>query len=259
MNSSAQPAAEAEGTPAATVVIFRRAPEGGDPEVLMVVRSAGMRFAAGAVVFPGGRVDEADRDLAASLFPDRDRSEMAARLAGVRETLEEAGLAIGLAHPVKAGEAIAARAALEQGATLAEVLDRFGWTLDLDRLVPWARWCPDHVRAFDTRFYLADLGTGAVELEVDGTEHQQLMWISPAEALRRAKNGELHAIFPTLRNLERLALHAGFAAAADFARAHPVRIITPWIEEREDGSWICIPDDLGYPVTSQDVASARRG
>ena len=54
--------------PAATLVIFRNAPDGGAPQLLMVQRSKEMRFAGGAAVFPGGRVDEADRVLAAALI-----------------------------------------------------------------------------------------------------------------------------------------------------------------------------------------------
>lgn len=247
------------GTPAATVVVYRHDPARGAAEVLMVVRSGGMRFAAGAVVFPGGRVDPADGDLAARLWPDRDRAETAARIAAVRETIEEAGLVITTASRVSAGDAARARRALESGATLGDVLERFGWELDLDRLVPWARWNPKFERAFDTRFYLADLGTGAVDLEVDGTEHTRLLWVSPAAALERVARGELHAIFPTVRNLERLALHDDFAAAAAFARSFPPRTITPRIEQHDDGRWLSIPDDLGYPVTREKLESAMRG
>jgi hypothetical protein len=43
------------------------------------------------------------------------------------------------------------------------------------------------------------------------------------------------------------------------ARAHPARPVTPWVERRDDGEHLCIPDDLGYPVTSEPVATALRG
>ena len=56
-----------EGIPAATIIIFRNAPDGSAPEVLMTVRSRNMTFAGGMAVFPGGRVDEADRALAGTL------------------------------------------------------------------------------------------------------------------------------------------------------------------------------------------------
>lgn len=56
--------------PAATVVIFRRCARNGPPELLMVQRAKEMRFAGGAAVFPGGKVDPEDRDLARALAPE---------------------------------------------------------------------------------------------------------------------------------------------------------------------------------------------
>ena len=46
-------------------------------------------------------------------------------------------------------------------------------------------------------------------------------------------------------------------AAAD-AALYPIRTITPWIEPREGGEYLCIPDDLGYPVTAEPMNSADR-
>jgi len=245
--------------PAATVIVFRKSPKGGEAEVLMVVRSKDMRFAAGAVVFPGGRVDEADRELAASLFPEAgDGEELAARIAGVRETLEEAGLVIGIAEKVSAEDAARARALLLERGALAPVLEHMGWTVLPERLEPFARWNPKFERSFDTRFYLADLGTGAVTLEIDGTEHSHLLWITPAEAIARADRGELRAIFPTRRNLERLARHATFAEAVADARAHPQPVITPWIDERDGERWLNIPEGLGYPVVTALLEPLQR-
>jgi 8-oxo-dGTP pyrophosphatase MutT (NUDIX family) len=247
--------------PAATVVIFRNAPAGGPPELLMVQRSKEMRFAGGAAVFPGGKIDAADHALASSLAPDGDLAELAARIAGMRETLEETGLAIALRRPVSGSEAADARAyLLEQGA-LAPVLERFGWELAPDRLVPFARWCPMHVRSFDTRFYLADLGTGAVDITVDATENSHLFWASAADTLALAEAGEISVIFPTRRNLDRLAQFSSFADARAHAEAIPVRMITPRHEERNGEPWLVIPDgrELGYPVDGQPMSSARRG
>ncbi|MDE2405909.1 MAG: NUDIX hydrolase [Sphingomonadales bacterium] len=249
--------------PAATLVIFRHAPDGGAPQVLMVQRAREMRFAGGMAVFPGGRIDEADRVLAAAVAPhlasDDDPDQGAARIAAVRETLEETGLLLGLTRPVTAAEARAARTLLEAEGALAPVLDRFGWTLALDRLAPFARWCPDWDGAFDTRFFLADLGTGDVELTVDATENTRLFWTSAAGALAMADNGEIGVIFPTRRNLDRLAQFASFAEAAKHAAAHPVRTIAPFQEERDGELHLCIPEGLGYPVTAQPLATVRRG
>ncbi len=248
--------------PAATVVVFRHSPDGGAPQILMITRHQSMAFAGGMAVFPGGRLDEADYALAASLQNDLDADEAAHRIAAVRETLEETGLVIGISPSPSADQAASARKLLLEGGALAPVLDAMGWTLDLDAVVPFARWHPKNerlTRIFDTRFYIANLGTGAVELEIDATENTHLFWIGAAEALDAAARGELSVIFPTRRNLERLAGFASFDEARAQAEAIPVRTITPWMEEREGERWLMIPDDAGYPVAGEPLASVARG
>ena len=69
--------------PAATLILVRELAGGGPPQLLMVERAGGMAFAAGALVFPGGRIDAADRDLGATL------DVAAATVAAIRETIEE--------------------------------------------------------------------------------------------------------------------------------------------------------------------------
>lgn len=72
---------------AATVILLRDAPDGeGGPEVLLIERPDRGSFA-GAWVFPGGKIDPADRR-------DGDEEEDAARRAGARETWEETGLVV---------------------------------------------------------------------------------------------------------------------------------------------------------------------
>jgi 8-oxo-dGTP pyrophosphatase MutT (NUDIX family) len=246
---------------AATVVVFRRAPNGGAPEVLMVTRDRAMSFAGGMAVFPGGRVDPEDHELAASIGTAHDLEEAAHRIAAVRETLEETGLVIGIVESASDTEARAARALLLEQGALAPVLAKMGWTLDLDALVPFARWHPKNERlprVFDTRFYLADLGTGAVDLEIDATENTHLFWSGAAEALEAAERGDLSVIYPTRRNLERLAQFASFDEARAHAEAVPVRTITPWMEERDGERWLAIPADAGYPIDGEPLTSVAR-
>lgn len=247
--------------PAATVVVFRNAADGGPPEILMTVRAKAMTFAGGMAVFPGGRLDDADRDLAARLGSD-DEDETAHRIAAVREALEETGLAVGIAQQPTADEVRRARELLLESGALAPVLETMGWTLELDRIVPFARWNPRNERIpriFDTRFYLADLGTGAVELEIDDTETTHLFWTTAAGALEAADRGEIALIFPTRRNLERLAGFASYAEARAQAEAIPVRTITPWMEDRGGETWLRIPSDAGYPVDGEPLTSVARG
>ncbi len=249
------------GIPAATVVIFRRGADGGAPELLMVVRSKALRFASGAAVFPGGRVDEADRTLAAQLGNALPFDEVAHRVAAMRETLEETGLVIAVREPVTAKSAAQARHILLDTGALAPVLEAMGWTLDLARLLPFARWFPKGeklTRIFDTRFYLADLGTGAVDIAVDETENTRAFWTTAQGALDMAERGEISVIFPTRRNLERLARFGDFAAARSDSERYPARTIVPFLSDEHDGRWLRIPDDAGYPVTGERLDGAKR-
>lgn len=241
---------EPEAIPAATLIVMRET-AGGPPELLIVERAKAMSFAGGALVFPGGRVDPGDHVLAATL--DGDPDERAARIAAVRETIEEAGVAVGVSVPSATIPHLQRR--LYAGEPMGALLDEVGGALDLDALHPFARWLPAgvHHKVFDTRFYLARSPEGAEPL-VDGNENVRVFWASAHAVLQAADRGEATIIFPTRRNLERLALFASFADAVADARAHPVRTITPWIE----GDRLCIPDDLGYPVISEPLASAVR-
>jgi len=245
--------------PAATVVIFRHGRDGAAPELLMVQRARAMRFAGGAAVFPGGRIDAADRELAAELSPEADQAIAAGRIAAIRETLEETGLAIALSAPVSAEEAAQARAMLLAEGKLAPVLAAFGWTLEPERLTLYAHWCPQSDGAFDTHFFVTDLGTGTVDIAIDATENTRLFWTSAAHALEMADAGEISVIFPTRRNLERLAQFATFDEALAQIARHPVRRIWADIIERDGESWLEIPDGHGYPVLGQPLSTALRG
>ncbi len=250
-------------TPAATMVIFRKNPDGGAPLMLMVERIKAMAFAGGAAVFPGGKVDPADFDYAEMLATMLPLDEAAARLAAIRETIEEAGLALGLSGVTDAADCIDARAALHNGESLQAVCNRFGWAPDFEQLVPWSRWRPPAFerasRVFDTRFYLVNAGDTTPLATVDHTENRLLFWATAAEVLEKADRDEVKIIFPTRRNLERLAMFGDFDSAATHAAEHPVSKVLTYVDKREDGSWLCIPDGHGYPVIEEPLGSALRG
>jgi 8-oxo-dGTP pyrophosphatase MutT (NUDIX family) len=245
--------------PAATIVIFRKGRDSEAPEFLMVQRSKEMRFAGGAAVFPGGRVDPADRVLAARLAPDADQEIAASRVAGIRETLEETGLVIAMGQAVSAQEARDARAMLLEHEDLGPVLDRYGWQPELETLVYYAHWCPPMDKAFDTRFFIYDIGTGSVDITVDATENTRLFWASAKGALDMQEQGEISMIFPTMRNIERLAEFSSFADAVASAQEYPPRRMSARRETIDGDDWVTIPDGRGYPITRQTVAEARRG
>ncbi|MEO1488605.1 MAG: NUDIX domain-containing protein [Pseudomonadota bacterium] len=265
-SDSSQSAPSSEGIPAATIIIFRRCPDGGPAQVLMTVRSRNMTFAGGMAVFPGGRVDPADYALAETVIASGGVAlpldEAAHQVAAIRETLEETGLALGFTGAITAESAAAARDVLDKEGALAPVLDQFGWQLDFDAITPFARWFPRNEklsRIYDTRFYLADLGTGDVAISADNSENTNLFWTSAQGALDMAAREEIKLIFPTRRNLERLALFSSFAEARAQALAIPVKTIVPQIDTSEGKPTLTILEDAGYPVTSELLETASRG
>lgn len=242
-----------DAIPAATLIVMRQAPSG-PPELLMVTRTRAMAFAGGAMVFPGGRVDPQDERFG-------DGTEHgAARAAAARETLEETGLPVGL-QPLPDGEGAARlQAELHAGTSFADLLQRHGHVLDFGTLTPFARWKPafKQPRKFDTLFFLAEAPAGEWLLRPQAGECEDAEWISAAAVLDRIADGTASAIFPTVRNLERLALFSSLAETRAHAAAHPVETITPWIEEIDGEKWLRIPDHLGYPVTRERLHEAIR-
>jgi 8-oxo-dGTP pyrophosphatase MutT (NUDIX family) len=197
------------------------------PELLIVQRSAGLAFAGGAYVFPGGRIDPEDYGMGLLHHPGVAPDESAARIAALRETREETGI----------------------------VLD-----IGTTELVPFARWLPRQeavTRRFDTRFYIAAASRREKPV-ADGQETRRAFWATAADVLERCAAGDGRVIFPTRRLLERLARFASFAEARAEAEHLPQRVVSPWVERRIDGDWLCIPDDAGYPVTAEPIGTALR-
>ncbi|MEJ7934745.1 NUDIX domain-containing protein [Sphingobium sp. AN558] len=249
-----------QGRPAATIVIVRDRAEG-PAEILMMERAATMVFAAGAIVFPGGGVDDSDRAMAAAFADAYELDEAAARIAAIRETLEECGLGVGLTGPVDADSLAEIRAGLAAGGSLGDLLGAHGLALALDQLVPFARWHPAKgekmMRVYDARFYLARAPQAQVA-SADTSENVALFWCSAADMLSRFEAGLHHIIFPTRRNLERLAQFDRFEQIAAHAQAIPVEKVRPWIEERDGERFLCIPSHLGYPVITEPLEGIAR-
>lgn len=242
--------------PAATLILMR-AVAGGRPELLMTERASTMAFAAGALVFPGGRIEPGDHDAARS-HPGV--ADAAARIAAIRETIEETGIAAGLSPPPDPATAGALREGLSGGAPFAALIEDSGLRLDLDALTPFARWCPNfrETRRFDTFFFLAEAQPDLHSGSADDAESVRIFWASAEQILAEADAGRAQIIFPTRRNLERLACFASIDEARADAAEHPIRKITPWVEERDGAPHVCIPAGAGYPVTSEPLETARR-
>jgi 8-oxo-dGTP pyrophosphatase MutT (NUDIX family) len=243
-----------EAIPAATLILVRDRPDG-PPELLMVERAEGMAFAAGALVFPGGRIDAADREMAAELGTE------AGIVAAIRETVEETAIPAGLTPVPDHDRAVELQRGLIDEQPFDDLLETLGMALDPGALMPFARWVPKFhaVRRFDTIFYVAEAPPGEWQPRVIEGECAGAAWVTAAEVLERDRRGEARLIFPTRRNLERLAQHASFAEIRADALAYPVEPVTPWVEERDGEKFITIPSHLGYPVTEERLDGLWRG
>jgi len=246
-----------EPIPAATLILVRER-SSGLPELLMVERSAGMAFAAGAWVFPGGRIDTADEQLANALGLADDG---AARIAAIRETLEETAIPGGLKAPPRPEHCVEIQSALATGGDFGDIVEQAGLALDPEELTPFARWVPRfHAkRRFDTLFYVARAPDGDWTPNVIEGECTAAYWVSAADVLERDRSSQLQLIFPTRRTLERLAQHDSYDAIVADARGYPIEPISPWVEEDGEERFIAIPEGIGFPVTRERLEGLWRG
>lgn len=243
-----------EPIPAATVIVARDRASGG-VDILMVERAKSMAFAAGAMVFPGGRIDQADRTHAGRLGID------AALIAAVREAIEETAIPIGLSPIPDRERTRAIQQALIGDIAFDRLLADQGLAIEPESLTPFARWVPKFhaVRRFDTLFYVSEAPAGDWQPQVIEGECARAEWVGPADVLSRERDGSARLIFPTRRTLERLAQHDSVAAIRADAAAHSVEAITPWVEERDGEKFITIPSHLGFPVTQEKLDGQWRG
>ena len=233
--------------PAATVMLLRDGPTG--LEVFMVVRHHEIDFASGALVFPGGRLEPADAELAAdpalcARRPDLDATAAAFRVTAIRETYEEC--VILLARPRGCSEPIsaAALAVLDAKRPFAELLRSAEFIPALDLLVPFAHWItPEFApKRFDTHFFAAAVPGDQIGIH-DGREAVDSVWISPQQALQ---DGRFTLVFATARNLWKLAQSASAAAALEAASASRVITVMPELVTLQTGRALRVPAAAGY-------------
>ena len=125
----------------------------------MTLRHEEAGFAGGALVFPGGKVDPADRPPPGIARTRRlDEATLVLRIAAIRETFEECGILLARAGGALLSAGLAAmlqRHAADAG--FAALVAAAGLELAIDDLVPYAHWITpvDRPKRFDTHFFLA--------------------------------------------------------------------------------------------------------
>lgn len=188
---------------AAVVVLVRG--HGRDLETFWVKRGDAVPVQPGFHAFIGGKVDAADAEV--PLEGAADDLDRAARACAIRESLEEAGVLVGLEGAADPAVLAAARARLlAGGTTLAALAREHGWRFDASALAPAGRWQTPvftPVR-FDTLYYLVRVPAGQEPSVVPG-ELASGEWVRPADALARWRRGEVTFVAPilwVLRTLE---------------------------------------------------------
>jgi len=248
--------------PAATILMLRDGPDG--LETFMVVRHHQIDFASGALVFPGGKVDQGDFDVRDYCHGvDHSDDTTVGLMAGaLREAFEECGIL--LARPAGSEELISGerlkaltpyRDRLHKGEiSLADFLKQEALILACDKLQHFAHWItPDMMpKRFDTHFYLAAAPADHLALH-DGHESVDSVWISPADAMAGAKDKTYTIIFPTMMNIEMLGESRSVDEAMQMAAQRNIVTVLPVVEQREDGNYLCIPADAGYSVVEQKM------
>jgi len=250
---------------AATVILVR---EPSDPsqrwECFMVRRHVRSDFAADVFVFPGGKVDPADRDpgllevLATDQGVENDDAGGPARLrlrvAALRELFEEAGVI--LAREMVPGgdtELLTASRELARGnlqsgrLTMVQVAREFGWCLDITQLHHFSRWItPDTLpRRYDTHFFVARLPADQEPLH-DAIETTASLWISPVDALQRAERGDFPLVFATEKHLERMVRYSAIDELIAATTPADLEAVMPRIIERDGATAFLLPGDEGY-------------
>jgi 8-oxo-dGTP pyrophosphatase MutT (NUDIX family) len=250
--------------PAATILMLRDAPSF---EVLMVRRHHQIDFAAGALVFPGGKTHAGDDDprwLDRTLgWNEALPHKRPLRIAAIREAYEEAGILLArhLGGAPFRGDDRATAAREDVGKDrrpFIDLIEELDLYLDLEALTVFARWITPAMmpRRFDTWFYVARAPEEQLAV-CDGQETVDAEWIEPAEAIRLGQAGERTVIFPTRMNLQLLAEASNAEDAAERARARALVTVEPQVSLRNGERVLLIPPDAGYGDVFEPMSNVR--
>jgi 8-oxo-dGTP pyrophosphatase MutT (NUDIX family) len=249
--------------PATTVLLLRPSKPGdaGSPlEVFMVVRHHAIDAFSGALVFPGGKLEEADGDprlkARCSGADEISPGELKFRIAGVREAFEECGILLAR----KRGERNLIAAADLKGveerwrtkltkdtASIVDLVEAEDLEIATDLMTPFAHWITPTFapKRFDTWFYLAEAPEDQLALH-DGSESVDSVWIGAQAAIDEAAAGKRTLVHATTKNLELLAEGITVTGALSQASERKIVTVQPWVEQRDGKRYLHIPEGAGY-------------
>lgn len=218
---------------AATVIVLRGAPL----QVLLLRRHARSGFMAGAYVFPGGKVDPADRAQVERYPALLERARVLRPTPGRALPIEDAA-----AHYLTA---------------VRETAEESGLNLDPLHLHYFAHWITPSFepRRFDTRFFVA-LAPPDQEARIDEQEITELRWETPAEALSAHERGEIFLPPPTQLSLQELVGLPDLAAVLALLERRPITPILPKVSAQDGAFTILLPWDPDYAATEGEALEA---
>lgn len=237
-------------SPAATLVLARPTP-GPAFEVLMLKRPSTARFAAGAYVFPGGKMDpgDIDEELEPRMPQSGHGAEPEAVLAALRELFEETGLLLADRRLDASVEARLRTELLADERSFGDVAREHDLGFGSIHVCYFARWITPtrFARRYDTRFFLAELPADRSDFTPDLTpEIADSLWVAPAEAVKLFQGGRLPMLFPTRVTLQTLAEFGSIDRVFDRYATRPVEPITPRLLIRDDSIRPVLPGDSGW-------------
>jgi 8-oxo-dGTP pyrophosphatase MutT (NUDIX family) len=168
--------------PSATLLLLRD--RAGRLQVLMTTRHDAAGFAAGAIVFPGGKREAGDAALVAHCrAQDGDEEARTLRVAAIRETFEETGILLGAKMGDEHTDAVRSPGGPWDAFVAAGVVPDLAPVHFIARAIT----PPGLARRFDTRFFAID--ASAIAARLDGvvgpdTELTELVWHPIAAAAR---------------------------------------------------------------------------
>jgi 8-oxo-dGTP pyrophosphatase MutT (NUDIX family) len=261
----------AEPRLSATILLLRDTQHA--PEVLMVKRHYEIDFAAGALVFPGGKASSGDMGPDWDAYTDGDFGpvQQDARIAAVREAYEESGIILAR-HRSGRGEGRALvgadmadriapyRAACDRGeVSFLDIIRENDLVLALDCLIPFGHWITPVImpKRFDTYFYLAAAPVGQIAAH-DGRETTDAVWLTAEQALAQEASGQSTIIFPTRMNLVKLARASSLQDALSRFAAEAVVTVLPVPGRTEAGeACLFIPEQAGYGQTVELLSRVK--
>ena len=258
--------------PASTILLVRSSKTGSKTkqalEVFMVVRHHQIDFASGALVFPGGKIDPGDR-LVRDRCPQAEQLSdevLALQVGAIREVFEECGVLLARApddSQLISGERLEGlepyRDRLNSNEiTMAEFLEQEDLYLACDLLVPFSHWTTPTMmpKRFDTWFYIVEAPADHTAIH-DGHESVDSVWISPNAALEGGAAGKYTIIFPTRLNIEMLAKSETVEEAIAASKSRNIIEVLPWMEKRDDGTYLCIQPEAGYDISEEKMPERK--